>query len=159
MRRFLSNYFDLLLTTQNEETNRQTVETEGRASLLCFTNLIFSVYYSSRPIVAAHDAHVTVRPGQLERVGDLVHIGVEERERAVEPASLCVVVVSKHQSITGTQLPPTFAVVPQPRQALVLVLADDVAEVLPVAEFRHVTYVHVLVGTHRLDVRVTYLSV
>ena len=124
-----------------------------------FANLIFSVDYMSRPIVAAHDAHVTVRPGQLERVGDLVHVGVEERQRAVEPSPLGVVVVREHQSITGTQLPPTFAVVPQLNQTPVDVLANDVAEVFPVTKFRHLSYVYVLVWTDCLDVRVTYLSI
>ena len=113
----------------------------------------------SRPIVAAHDAHVTVRPRQLESVGDLVHVGIEERQRAVEPRPLGVVVVRKHQSIMGTQLPPAFSVVPQLSQTPVVVLANDVAEVFPVTKFRHLSYVYVLGWTDRLDVRVTYLSI
>ena len=91
---------------------------------------------------------MTVRPRQLERVGNLVHVSVEEGEYAVEaePAALRVVIVNKHQSITGTQLAPAFAVVPQVRQTLVAIAADHVTDVLAVSEFRHSPNEHVLVG-------------
>jgi len=122
-------------------------------------NLICSVDYMSRPIVAAHYSHVTIRPGQLERVDDFVHVGVEKRQRAVGYLALTVVVVDKHQGIVGSKLAPPDAVVPQVRQPLIGVLADDVTEVFPVPEFRYSTDLYVFVRTNSIIASVTYLCI
>jgi len=117
---------------------------------------------ASRPIVAAHEAHVTVRPGQLERVRHLVHASVEESKQAfvAEQAALRVGIVNEDDCITGTQLAPASTVVPEVRQSLVAVMAYDVANVHSVTEFRNSSYEHVLVGMHRLTfiAHVAYLS-
>jgi len=57
------------------------------------------------PVEAAHDPHVTVLPGQLEGIGDLVHARLTECEDAVEvTGALRVVVVDEDKGVERVQL-------------------------------------------------------
>jgi hypothetical protein len=125
-------------------------------------NLVLAVNDISRPIVAAHYAHVTVLPGQLERVGDLVHVGFEERQNGAKTtgsvSSLIVVIVDEYQSIKSIQLIPIFAVIYKVRKFLSAVLAYDVTEILAMAEFRYSADISVFVIADCLATQVNYLQ-
>jgi hypothetical protein len=125
-------------------------------------NLVLAVNDISRPIVAAHDAHVTVLPGQLERVGDLVHVRLEERQNGAEStgsvSSLIVVIVDEYQSIKSIQLIPGLAVVLEVGKLLSVVLAYDVTKVLAMAEFCDSTDISVFVVADCLATQVNYLQ-
>jgi hypothetical protein len=131
------------------------------ACVTVYTDLIFSVDDVSRPIVAAHDAHVTVLPGQLKSVGDLVHVRLEERQDAAEStgsmSTLIVVIVDKYECIECIQLPPTFTEVAEVGQLLSIVLAHHVAEMFAVSEFSHSTDVSVFVVADCFPAQINHL--
>ena len=112
----------------------------------------------SRPIVAAHDAHVTVLPGQLERVGDLVHVRLEERQSDAGSVSLRVVVVNEDERIESVHLSPTFTVLTQIREFLAVILAHDFGDLSSVTEFRHSSDGRVFVNGDRTSSIVDDLS-
>ena len=122
---------------------------------------VLSVNDIPLPVVAAHDADVSVLPGQLERVGDLVEVGVEEGQDGTESASpvstLIVVVVDEDESTGWTQLTPTLTEVLEVRQSLSVVLAHDIAEVLTVTEFSDSSDVRVLVVAYCFAAQVNHL--
>lgn len=118
------------------------------------TNLILAINNKSWPIVAAHDAHVTVLPSQLKSVGDFVQVWLEECQNDTEStgsvASLVIVVVDKYHCIHCRQLAPGMAVVLEVGQLLPVVLANDVTEALTVPEFRDSTHADIFVIADRL---------
>jgi len=72
---------------------------------------------------------MTVQPGQLKGVGDLVHVGIEKGQDCIEVActvALCVVVVDEYESIIRIELSPRFTVVSQIRHTLSAILSNNV---------------------------------
>ena len=104
---------------------------------------------------------MSVLPGQLERVGDLVEVGVEEGQDGTESASpvstLIVVVVDEDESTGWTQLTPALTEVLEVRQSLSVVLAHDIAEVLTVTELGDSSDVRVLVVAYCFAAQVNHL--
>ena len=104
-----------------------------------------------RPIVAAHDAHVTVGPSQLEGVGHLVPVVLPEGEdRSVSTGSvtsLVVVVVDEHERIQRSQLTPILPEIIEVGEFLTVVAPENVSKIFTVFEFGNPTDVRILAGS------------
>ena len=108
--------------------------------------LVVAVDNISRPIVAAHYPHVTVLPCQFERIGNLVHVRLEERQSAAGGVPLRVVIVDEDKRVEGVHHAPTLAKGLQVRQLLAVILPHNIGKISSEAEFGNAADVRVFAG-------------
>ena len=125
--------------------------------------LILPANYIFWPIVAAHDAHVTVGPSQLKGVGHFVPVVLTESEdRSVSTGSvtsLVVVVVDEDEGIQRSQLTPILSEIIEVGELITVVPSENVSKIFTVFELGHPADERVLAGSDGFSAHVDDLLV